>query len=325
MEQKIAIFVVLIGILAPLRPAEAQKPTKIYRIGYVSPRLGLEPREEAFRKGLRDLGYIEGQNIVIEWRFAKGKADRLPDLVAELVNLKVDLLVTAGGPASHAAKNASSTIPIVMTQASDPVHSGLVSSLAHPGGNVTGLSLVRGDLGGKRMELLKETVPKASRMAVIFNPEASGPALEFKEMPVIARALGVKLQSVEVRKPAEFELAFSAIIREQSNAVVVLNDPLFSSNRKPIVELAAKSRLPTIYAEQEWVRVGGLMSYGANRTDLARRAATYVDKILKGAKPADLPVEEPTDFEFMINLKTAKQIGVTIARALLALADEVIQ
>ena len=281
---------------------------------------------EAFRQGLRDLGYVEGRNIVIEYRYADEKYERLPALAAELVRLKVDVIVSHGTPGPLAAKQATSAIPIVMTSAGDPVASGLVSSLARPGGNVTGLSLMVPELGGKRVQLLKEILPGLSRVAVLWNAANPYASLVVREMEIAATTLGVQLQSLVVRGPDDFEGALAAATTGRAGALTAVEDPLTITKRTQIVDFAAKSRLPAIYGVKEFVDAGGLMSYGAHLADLYRRAAaTYVDKILKGAKPADLPVQQPTKFEFVINLKTAKALGLTIPQSVLLRADEVIQ
>jgi len=315
-------------LLALCLPAEAQQqPKKIYRIGYLWPTRPTSPDlgTDAFRQGLRELGYIEGRNIVIEFRFADGKVDRLPALAAELVQLKVDIFVAVGGPSVQAAKKATGTIPIVMTNSGDPVDQGFVASLARPGGNITGLSSLTHDLAGKRLELLKETVPKLSRLAVLWHPETTGSALAWKETQLVARELSLQLQSLEVRGPQDLHGAFQAATKERVQSFVALRSPIIAIERKQIAELAVKYRLPGMYDDRAYVETGGLMSYGTNQTELYQRAAVYVDKILKGAKPADLPVEQPKKFEFIINLKTAKQIGLTIPPNVLARADRVIK
>jgi len=315
------------GLAAPLA-AEAQQAAKAPRIGYLSP---LSPssdstRIEAFRQGLRDLGYVEGQNIAIEYRYAEEKFDRLPDLAAELVRLKVDVIVAASTPGIRAAKNATSTIPIIMTLSADPVPTGLVSSLARPGGNITGLSLVSGELSGKRLGLLKEVVPNLSRVAVLFDPANPASLFQLRETEAAAKVLGVQLQPLEVRgSNPDFERAFQATTRGGAGALITPDDLVILVHRTRIVEFAAKNRLPAMYGFRELTDAGGLMSYTANRSHLFQRAATYVDKILKGAKPADLPVEQPTKFELVINLKTAKALGLTIPPSVLGRADEVIQ
>jgi len=285
---------------------------------------------EAFRQGLRDLGYVEGRNVVIEYRSAEGKYERFPALAAELVALKVDVIVAAGStPAALAAKQATRTILIVFASAADPVASGLVTSLARPGGNVTGLSTVGSELVGKRLEQLKQAVPGVSRVAVLWQPQGVlGERTRkdmLKEADVAARALGVRLQFVEARGPADFDRAFSDMTRARAGALTVLGSPTFLNERRRLVDLAAKNRLPAVYTVREFVDAGGLMSYGPNLADLFRRAATYVDKILKGAKPADLPVEQPTKFELVINLKAAKALGLTIPQSLLGRADQVVE
>jgi len=313
-------------ILAVVHFADAQQAKKVPRIGYLSARSVKGPSDEAFRQGLRDLGYIEGQNIVIEWRLAEGKLDRLPGLVADLARLKVDAIVVSGTQGALAAKKATQTIPVVFAIADNPVESGVVASLAQPGGNLTGVTDIAGELGGKRIELLKETVPKVSRLAVlVWSPDGPGNAAERNEIESAARTLGVQVQPVEVRGADDLANAFSAITRAGANALMGLTDTRFGGNRKRIVELSAKNRLPAIYPERLFVEAGGLMSYGTNRAEWRRRLASYVDRILKGAKPADLPVEQPTKFEFVINLKTAKQIGLTIPQSVLYRADKVIK
>jgi len=314
-------------LVAPLAGA-AQQPAKVPRIGYLSP---LSPssdstRIEAFRQGLRDFGYVEGQNIAIEYRYAEGKFNRLPDLAAELVRFKVDVIVVASTPGILAAKNATSTIPIVMALSADPVPTGLVSSLARPGGNITGLSLLSGELSGKRLELLKEVVPNLSRVAVLWDPVNPATLLQLRETEAAAQVLGVQLQPLEVRGPnPDFERAFQDTAGGQAGALITLDDLLILIHRRKIVDFAAKKRLPAMYGFRELPDAGGLMSYTANRSHLFRRAATYVDKLLKGAKPADLPVEQPTRFEFVINMKTAKALGLTIPPSILIRADQVIQ
>jgi putative ABC transport system substrate-binding protein len=309
-------------------PAEAQQPAKVPRIGYlnaVSPST-VSDRIEALRRGLRELGYVEGKNIFIESRYAEGKLDRLPALAAELVGLKVDVIVTSGPLPTRVTKEATSTIPIVMAQDSDPVGNGFVASLARPGGNITGLSALRPELSGKQLELLKEIVPRLARVAVFGTSTQPGNAQSLKETELAAGAFGVKLQYLDILVPKDIENAFRAAGKGQSDAVLMMvPSSVASSRRKDIVELAAKSRLPATYPQSQYVEAGGLMSYGVSIVDLNRRAATYVDKILKGSKPADLPVEQPTKFEFVINLKTAKQIGLTIPPNVLARADRVIK
>ena len=319
------IIVLLLGLtLASVHLAGAQQPKKAYRVGFLSP---LESPQyfEAFRRGMRELGYAEGQNLIIDYRSAKGMPERFPDLAAELVRLKVDIIVAASGGGALAAKKATGTIPIVMGQTGDPIASGLVASLARPGGNVTGLTALAIELTGKRLELLKEAVPKASRVAVLSTPASTENEASMTSMEEAARSLGVQLRAIEVRDVRDFEKVFSTITKERSGALMVLTGPLLTTNRRRIVELAAKNRLPAMYGISEFVDAGGLMFYGASLSDMYRRAAVYVDKILKGTKPADLPVEQPTKFEFVINLKAAKQIGLTIPPNLLARADRVIR
>jgi putative ABC transport system substrate-binding protein len=308
--------------------AEAQQPTKVPRIGYlsVSSPSAMSTRIEAFRQGLRELRYVEGKNIVIEWRSAEGKRDRLPSLAAELVRLKVDIIVTAGPPATRSAKEATVTIPIVMAQDGDPVASGFVASLARPGGNITGLSNLAPELSGKRLELLKEIVPRLSRVAVLGNSTNPTNAQVLKQTELAAGTFGVRLQYLDVLDPKDIETAFRAASKGRADAVLMMvSGGVVLSQLTQVVELAAKSRLPAMYIIREYVEAGGLMSYGVSLIDLDRRAATYVDKILKGAKPADLPVEQPMKFEFVINLKAAKQIGLTIPPNVLVRADKVIR
>jgi putative ABC transport system substrate-binding protein len=312
-------------LLARTFPAQAQQTKKIPRIGcYMSGSHSFGLREESFRQGLRDLGYVEGQNILIEWRFAKGQEDQAA-VAEELVRSNLDIIVTDGNRPTRAAKNATKTIPIVMAVAGDPIGTGLVESLARPGGNITGLTLLSPELSGKRLEMLKETVPKVSRVAVLFNPANPGAALYRKEAEVAARSLGVELHFVEVKRPNELASVLSGTKIARVQALVTLPDAMFFSEHAQIASLAANSGLPAIFPESEFVNAGGLMSYGPNLPDLFRRAATYVDKILKGAKPGNLPVEQPKKFEFVINLNAAKQIGLTIPPNVLARADRVIR
>jgi putative ABC transport system substrate-binding protein len=319
-------ILLIIALMCVGAIAQAQQPTKIPRIGFL---FGASPlanagRIEAFQQGLRELGYIEGKNVIIEVRYAEGKLDRLPALAAELMRLNVDLIVTAGPAVTRPLKEAI-TIPIVMAFDSDPVGSGFVASLARPGGNITGLSSLSPDLTGKRLELLKETVPKLSRVAVLGNPDNTATALNFKEAEVAARAHGLQVQSLEVRGPNDLDSAFSTMIKGRAGALLPLGDSVVVFHRERIVNFAAKNRLPSMHGDKAWVEAGGLMSYGPDVLDNFRRVATYVDKILKGTKPADLPVEQPKKFEFVINLKTAKQIGLTIPPTVLARADRVIR
>jgi ABC-type uncharacterized transport system substrate-binding protein len=313
-------------LLAVTVIAEAQQPKKVPRIGYLS-LIGTpnQLRVDAFRQGLRQLGYAEGKNIVIDVRGAEGKLDRLNELAAELVRLKVEVIVTLGPAPTRAAKAATATIPIVMTQDPDPVGNGFVASLARPGGNITGLSTQAPEISGKQLELLKETVPKLSHLAVFGTSTIPGHALSLREIGLASGALNVQLQYLDVLGPKDIETAFEAASKGRAEALIVLGGAILISQRARILEFTARSRLPAIYENPLAVDQGGLMSYGVNRADLDRRAATYVDKILKGAKPADLPVEQPTKFEFVINLKTAKQIGLTIPPNVLARADRVIK
>jgi len=307
--------------------AEAQQPTKVYRIGYLSAASAEADKNRFayFQRGMQELGYIEGKNVVIEQRYAAGQFERIPELSAELIRLKVDVLVVYGETAILAAKNATSTIPIVMTVHPDPVGDGIVASLARPGGNVTGLSDLHTVLATKRLEILKEVVPSASRIAVFFH--AANPTLlrQLKDIQDIAPAFRATVLAVPVKGPDDFDRAFVMMRKERAGALMVLGSPLIGIHRQKILDLAAKSRLPAIYTLRDNPEAGGLMSYGANFQELWRRAATYVDKILKGAKPADLPVEQPTKFEFVINLKAAKRIGLTIPPNVLARADRVIK
>jgi putative ABC transport system substrate-binding protein len=315
-----------LGMLGLPVAAEAQQAGKVPRIGFLfygSP--GPSPELDAFRQGLRELGYIEGQNITIEYRFAGGRVGQLPELAAELVRLKLDVIVTPGTPASVAAKQATSTIPIVFAGVADAVGAGLVADFARPRGNITGLTGISAELGGKRLELLKEVAPKASRVAVLFNPADRSNVLVLKELQESAPALRLTLQPLGVRGPGEFEGAFVAMSRKRAHALFGAAGILTTEHRKAVVDLAAKSRIPAMWGERQFVEAGGLMSYAVNFYDQVRRAATYVDKILKGAKPGDLPVEQPTKFELVINLKTAKALGLTIPQSLLLRADEVIQ
>ena len=327
MRKPVLSILFVVARLAVAVIAEAQQPAKITRIGYLDAvSLSVNAaRVEAFRQSLRKVGYVEGKNIFIEWRSADGKLDRLPALAAELVHLKVDIIVTGGRSATRAAKEATSTIPIVMTQDSDPVANGFVASLARPGGNITGLSTLAPELSGKQLELMKEIIPKLSRVAVFGSSTSPGNAQLLTEVELAARAFKVQLQYLDVLDPKDIETAFRAASNGRADGVLVLNSAVFSSRRTQLVDLALKSRLPAIYWSSDFVEDGGLMTYSTSVTDLNRRAATYVDKILKGAKPTDLPVEQPTKFELVINLKAAKQIGLTIPPNVLARADRVIR
>jgi putative ABC transport system substrate-binding protein len=307
--------------------AEAQQPGKVSRIGYLAggSLSSNAARREAFRQGLRELSYVEGKNIVIEWRFADGKLDRLPALATELVRLKVDIIVTSGGAGTRAAKQATSAIPIVMTNDPDPVANRFVASLSHPGGNITGLSTLAPELSGKRLEILREVIPTLSRVAVLGTSTTAGYAQAIRELEPAAKTLKVQLQNLDVLDSKEIETAFRAANKGRAEAVITLGGGVLGSQRSQIVELAVKHRLPVMYHASQFVEGGGLMYYGVNESALDRQAARYVDRILKGAKPADLPVEQPTKFEFVINLKTAKQIGLTIPQRVLLKADNVIK
>ena len=328
MTSKIVICLLLTFFLLTVSLAQAQPPTKVPRIGYLigQSRSTGSGRIDPFRQGLRELGYVEGKNFVIEWRSAEEKLDRLPALAAELVRLKVDVIVTPGRLPTRAAKEATSTIPIVMTQDSDPVANGFVASLARPGGNITGLSTLAPELSGKRLELLKEVIPTLSRVAVFGSSTTPGNAQLLREVELAAKSFGVTLQYVDVLSPKDIESAFRAAGKGRADGVLMMvTGAVTFPRRTEIAELAVKNRLPAIYSNSLFVDAGGLMSYSANLADLDRRAAAYVDKILKGAKPADLPVEQPTKFEFIINLKAAKQIGLTIPPNVLVRADRVIK
>ena len=328
MVRKLSIFIFVTVILASVLFAHAQQPTKIPRIGFLTSGFPVAVAHllEGFKQGLRELGYVEGQNVLLELRYGEATAERLPILAAELVNLKVDVIVAVPNSAIEAVKHATQTIPIVMPIGSDPVGVGFVASLARPAGNVTGLSAYSPELNGKRLELLKETVPKLSRVALLMSPNIPGNAIDLKETEVAARFLQLRTQLFEVRESLDLEGLFKAMIKERAEALIVFpGQPTLFGNRKQVVELAAKNRLPAMYPLADYVTAGGLTSYGVNNLDLFRRAATYVDKILKGSKPADLPVEQPIKFEFIINLKAAKQIGLTIPPNVLVRADKVIR
>jgi ABC-type uncharacterized transport system substrate-binding protein len=327
MKKKLTVLTLCAMIFALCYSAWAQQPKKIPRIGFLgaSSPSAISARIEAFRQGLRELGYVEGKNIVIEYRYAEGKLDRLSTLAAELVRLGVDVIVLAGPASIRPAKEATSTIPIVMANDADPVGSGVVASLARPGGNITGLSNLAPEISGKRLELLKEIVPRLSRLAILGTSTTSGTAQVLKEMEPAAGVFKVQLQYLDVLSPKDIETVFREARKGRADAVLVLQGGVFNSQREQIVDLAVRSRLPAIYHAREWVEDGGLMSYGVSVTDLYRRAATFVDKILKGAKPADLPVEQPLKFEFIINLNAAKQIGLTIPQSVLFRADKVIK
>jgi len=313
--------------LASVRLAEAQQPKKIPRIGFLSSLApsSISARTEAFRQGLVELGYVDGKSIIIEWRYAEGNADRLKELAAELVRLKVDVIVTGGPAVNRPAKEATATIPIVLAFDNDPVGNGFAASLARPGGNITGLSTHYPEISGKQLELLKEIVPRLSRVAVLGNATIPGNAQALRETELAAKGFGVKLQYLDIQNPKEIETAFRAASKGRADAVLVLGSQVVTSYAKQFAELATKNRLPAIYWSPEFVEAGGLMAYSVSITDLFRRAATYVDKILKGTKPADLPVEQPTKFELIISLKAAKQISLTIPPNVLTRADKVIK
>jgi putative ABC transport system substrate-binding protein len=329
MSRRRLCWLLAIFVLTTLCRAEAQQANNVPKVGLLlpwSPASGVSLSFlKAFREGMQKLGYVEGQNLAIESRYGEGVNERFPTLAAELVRLKVDVIVTTAGPPALAAKQQTNTIPIVFTQVADPVAEGLVASLARPGGNITGLSQMGPELAGKRLELLKEAFPKVIRVAVLRTTDSPASVANFKETQVAAKAMDVQLQSLEVWSSDDFEKTFRAATTERAGALIVMQSALINTHRTRIVELAAKSRLPTMFTETTHVNSGGLMSYGPSFFDLHRRAATYVDKILKGRKPADLPVEQPMTFEFIVNLKTAKQIGVTIPPNLLARADRVIR
>jgi putative tryptophan/tyrosine transport system substrate-binding protein len=322
-------LILLTFMLASVVLAEAQQPKKVPRLGYVrvvgDPSTP-GPNVESFRRGLRDLGYVEGENIGIEFRYAEGNRERIPSLVAELVQLKVDVLVSGDDPTIRVAKQTTKTIPIVMVINQDPVATGLVDSLARPGGNITGISRLTRELSGKRLELLTEVVPGIARVGILWDSSSEGPKISFKEYQAAARALKIQLQSLEVRGPdPDLDGAFQSAVKGRASALITIGNSLLNRHRKQIANYAIKHRLPSTYESSLWIEPGGLISYSSNDAESYRRAATYVDKILKGAKPADLPVEQPTKFELVINLKTAKQIGLTIPPNVLVRADKVIR
>ncbi len=329
MRRRVAAILVTLGLglLAAPPATPAQPLAKVPRIGFLSADVpaGISDLMEAFQQGLRDLGHAEGQNIVIVYRFAHGRYERLPDLAAELVPLKVDAIVAAGTAGVRAAKNATGLIPIVFIDVGDSVASGLVRTLAQPGGNVTGLSNISVDLAPKRLELLKEVVPRASRVAVLWDPGNPAGAPILRETKAAARTLGVAVQPVEARGPDDFQSALSTITKMRAGALVVLPSSLFVAHRHRLADLLIRERMPAVFFRREFVEAGGLMYYGPSYADQYRRAATYVDKILKGTKPADLPVEQPTRFELVINMKTAKTLGITFPQTILIRADQVIQ
>jgi putative ABC transport system substrate-binding protein len=317
-----------ISLLAAPLAAEAQQATKVWHVGFLTSGFkevpGSNPGLAPLTQGLRELGYVEGRNLALQVRYAEGRTERFPGLATELVNLKVDVLVAASTPGALAAKQATSTIPVVMVSVGEPLQVKLVNSLAHPGGNVTGLSLVAPELAAKRLDLLKQALPKLSRVTVLWNSANEGMRARFQETQAGAQSLGVALQSVTVQSPDDFQPLFATMSKERPEALLVLADTVTVANRERAVEFAARSRVPAIYETRVFVDAGGLMSYGVNMADHYRRAATYVDKILKGARPADLPVEQPIKFEMVINLKTAKALGLTIPPPVLARADEII-
>jgi len=325
--KSVGLVTLIIAFVIYVVAAEAQQPLKVPRIGYLSGSSlsVLADRIEAFRQGLREFGYVEGKNLVIEWRSAEGKIDRVPELAAELVRLKLDVIVSPGPAVTRPLKEATSTIPIVMASDTDPVGSGFVVSLARPGGNITGFASLAPEVGGKQLELLKEIAPKISRVAVIGNSSNPGDAQALRETVLAAGSFEVYLRYLDVLDPANIETAFRAAAKGRADALMVLGNPILNAHRKQIIDLAVKQKLPATYTRPEYIDAGGLMYYGTNYNDLFRRAAGYVDKILKGAKPADLPVEQPKKFEFIVNLKAAKQIGLTIPPSVLARADRVIK
>ena len=329
MSRKVICFALSLLFFAPCASVEAQQQAKVAKIGWLSvrPRSGetLAGRGEVTRRMLRELGYVEGKNIAFEYRSAENKLDRLPTLADELVHLKVDVLVMSTMSAALAAKNTTKTIPIVFLTTGDPVAAALVDSLARPGGNMTGFTLIGTELVGKRLELVKETIPKLSRVAVLWNPQEATNAQQWKESQLPARELGLQLHSMEVRSAKDIEGAFKEAVKARNAALVVMQSPLVNSNQKPVVDLATKHRLPAIFYREDFVASGGLMSYGPDQTEPYRRVAALVDKILKGAKPADLPVEQPTKFVLMINLKTAKALGLTIPPVVMMRAEKVIK
>jgi putative ABC transport system substrate-binding protein len=313
------------GLIAMPAVARAQQAGKVHRIGFLSLQSGLTSTTEAFRQGLSELGYVEGRNLFIEYRWAAQKEERLPELAADLVRLKVEVIVTAAAPTIEAARRATSTIPIVMAAVADPVGSGLVASLARPGGNVTGLTALSTELAGKRLQLVRELLPKATRVAVLAYHGTSATRLFLEQMRAAAQQMGVQLVVQEVNEAGDLPGAFTAMQRERAQALIVQVTPFSADNAKRIVELAAQHRLPTMYDVRGFVEAGGLVSYGPSLLEMFRRAAFYVDRILNGAKPADLPIEQPTKFELVMNMKAAKALGLTIPPALLARADQVIQ
>ena len=326
MKNKIMVFTLCVIILALCFSVQAQQPAKVHRIGFLTWVAPPPPSSSTpFDQGLRQLGYVEGQNIVIERRYASGQMDRFPELAADLTRLPLDVILAQSFPAALAAKQATSSIPIVVMGAGDPVATGLVASFARPGGNITGVSALETELSGKRLELLKEAFPKLARVAVIWNSADFGMTLKFREIELAAKALRVAVQPSAVREPKDFDLVFSEIMRKRPDALFVITDPLTQLNRKQLVQLATKNRLPAMYENAPYVDDGGLMAYGPSQAENMERALHHVDKILKGTKPSELPIEQPTKFEFIINLKAAKEIGLTIPPNVLARADRVIK
>jgi len=325
MDRRAFLATAASGVVARPAVARAQQLAGVHRLGNLSLRSGPDETDEAFIQGLRELGHVEGRSIAIEYRWAGGKAERLPEMAAELVRQKVELIVAQGTLASEAAKRATASIPIVFVGVGDPVGSGLVASLSRPGGNVTGFTILSTDLAGKRLQILRELLPRADRVALLVHRPASPTPLLIREMRAASQKLGIQITAQEIDAAVDLPSAFAAMKRERAQALVVQQNPITTENARRIAELAAQHRLPAIYYRRDFVEAGGLMSYGANAGVIYRRAATYVDKILKGAKPADLPVEQPTKFEFIINLKAAKALGLPIPPALLVRADEVIQ
>ncbi len=327
-RQTLIIAVLILAVGAACPPVDAEQAPKIAKIGvlFLTTPGATAQFLEAFRQGLREHGYVEGKHFVLEPRYGEARAERLPELARELVSLKVDVILASTDIAIAAVKQQTQTIPIVMANSTDPVGTGFVASLARPGGNVTGSSIISPELSGKRLELLREAVPRLSRVAFIWNPEVRGAVLDYKETEGAARSLRLQLQSVEVSRAGDLDRAFSAVTEQRAQALIVQTpNPVLFTNRGLIVSFAQRNRLPSMYAQKEFVDAGGLMSYGPSTTELWRRAATHVDKILKGARPADLPVEQPTRFELVINLKTAKALGLTIPQSVLIRADQVIQ
>ena len=326
MTMKIIVLLVSLAVVS-VHLADAQQPPKKPLIGVLvagSPS-SMESRINAFQKRLRELGYKEGQNIVVEYHYAEGNYNRLTAIATDLVRSQANVIVTWAIPVTQVVKNATSTIPIVMAGGGNPVEAGLVESLSKPGGNITGLATIQNELTGKRLELLKEAFPKISRVAVVFNPEGQVPTRGYEPLKVIAQSLKISLEPLEIRNPNEIDKAFAAITKSRVDGLLLESDPIFNINRANIVKLAVKNKLPAIYPERRWVEDGGMMAYGTDLIEVARRAAIFVDKILKGTKPSDLPVEQPTKFELAINLKTAKQIGVTIPQSVLFRGDKVIK